>query len=225
MRRQGITVPDPEYKRFASAIRTDRQHANSRTAHHGRACLRRHRSRAKPAQCHVARIPATRLSILEAREGPSVEGISSTVANSNHSHLQFFHHPAELVEPCTFVSAIASPTGNLSKQPPSSLPSRRQEILLRSRSRLQIDWARDSDAVRAGNSLSILSSGRRHGRSRSYCPITYRFQLNSTPRWPSGVTFRSSAPLSATTAPLRLRQGDADVSAGRCTLLGAPTAP
>lgn len=33
MRHQGITVPDPEYKRFASAIRTARRHASSGTTH------------------------------------------------------------------------------------------------------------------------------------------------------------------------------------------------
>ena len=131
-------------------------------------------------------------------------------------------NPVELGEPCTFVCAIASPTGTSSEQPPSSLPSGRLEIPLRSRSRLPTDSARGSDAVRAGISHSIWWNGRRHDGAWWCCPIAYRLHLGSKSRPPSGAVSRSSAPLSGTMEPWRLRETDADIESGNHAVLGTP---
>ena len=131
-------------------------------------------------------------------------------------------NPAELAEPCTFASAIASPTGTSSKQPPSSLPSRTRKIPLRSRSRSPTDSARGSDAVRAGNSRSISWSGRRHDGAWSCCPIAHRLRPDSKSRSPSAAVSRSSASLSGTMERRRLRETDADVASGSHALLGIP---
>ena len=152
-------------------------------------------------------------------------GVSSSVANSNHSHLPSAPDLAELAAPCTSVSAIASPTGNSSKRPPRSLPNRRREHPLRSRSGSPTDSARVSDAVRAGNSPWISSSGRRHDGTWSCWPIALRLHPDSKSRWPSGAASRSSALLLATMKPWRLGETDADIAAGGRTFLGTAPPP
>ena len=147
------------------------------------------------------------------------------VANSNHSHLPSGFDSAGLAASCTFVSAIASPIGNSSKRPPRSLPSRRREHPLRSRSGSPTDSVRGSDAVRAGNSHWTSSSGRRHDGAWSCCPIAWRLHPDSKSRRPSGAVSRSSALLLATTKPWRPRETDADIVAGSRTLLGTPPPP
>ena len=192
----------------------------------GRACPGQCRHRAKRAGSllRVAtpghdrqRVPAARPSL---EEFPT--GVSNSVANSNHSHLPSVPDSAELAAPCTSVSAIASPTGSSSKRPPRSRPSRRREHPLRSRSGSPTDSARVSDAVRAGNSPWISSSGRRHDGTWSCCPIASRLHPDSKSRWSSGAASRSSALLLATMKPWRLRETDADIAAGGRTFLGTP---
>ena len=159
------------------------------------------------------------------RNALSPERSPKVVANSNHSHLPFGPDPAELAEPCTSASAIASPTGTSSKQPPSSLPGRTRKIPLRSRSRSRTDSARGSDAVRAGNSRSISWSGRRPDGAWSCCPIAHRLRPDSKSRSPSGAVSRSSASFSGTMERRRLRETDADFASGSRALLGTSPTP
>ena len=171
-------------------------------------------ARARPGQCrHRAKRAGGLLRVATPERGRQhvrsggtavARGVSNSVANSNHSHLPSASDLAELAAPCTSVSAIASPTGNSSKRPPRSLPSRRREHPLRSRSGSRTGSVPVSDAVRAGNSPWISSSGRRHDRTWSCCPIALRLHPDSKSRRPSGAASRSSALLLATMKPWRL---------------------
>ena len=195
----------------------------------GRACPGQCRHRAKRAGglLRVAtpgrgrqHVPAARPSLEE-----SPTGVGNSVANSNHSHLLSAPDSTELAAPCTSVSAIASPTGSSSKRPPRSLPNRRREHPLRSRSGSPTGSARVSDAVRAGNSPWISSSGRRHSGTWSCCPTALRLHPDSKSRWPSRVASRSSALLLATMRPWRLGETDEDFTAGDRTLPGTSPPP
>lgn len=121
---------------------------------------------------------------------------------------------AGLAVPCTFACAIASPIGNSSKRPPRSLPSRKRGHSVRSRNGSPTNSEWGLDAGRAGNSRSILSSGRRRDGAWSCCPTAWWIHPDSECRRPSDAALRSSALLLAARKPQRPGEIDADAAAG-----------